>query len=50
MVKTKLFSVSRFFKVVCISLVVFCLLSTTVFAASDLSYDGYNYDASYDAR
>ncbi len=45
MVKTKSFSVSRFFKVVCISLIMFCLLSTSVFAASDLSYDGYNYDA-----
>ncbi len=43
--KIKSFSVSQFIKVVCITLTMICLLSTTVFAAKDLSYDGYNYDA-----
>ena len=38
-------SFSRFLKAVCVSLIVVCLLCTTVFAASDLSYNGYNYDA-----
>ncbi len=36
---------SRFLKGMCLAILVLVLLSTTVFAADNLSYNGYNYDA-----
>lgn len=45
MMKNKPYSGTRFLKLVCVTLLMLCMLSTGAFAASDLSYDGYNYDA-----
>ncbi len=36
---------SRFLKSICLAVLVLTLLSTTVLAADNLSYNGYNYDA-----
>ncbi len=36
---------SRFLKILCVTVLALCMLSTSVFAAGNLSYDGYNYDA-----
>lgn len=41
----KRFSILKIARTVCVIFLVCCLLSVSVFAAGDLSYDGYNYDA-----